>query len=223
MELKIKRESAVLWAKKIFICTLSLMILGIACGLNVAAAQGADPITVFYDGLSNVIRLNVGMTANILNTTLVIIVFFTNRRYIHIGTVIYTFVLGLFIQAGIHIYNLMHIPNVFIWQVIVSLFGCLLAFIGLGGFMSIDIGIDPWTAAAVILSKKINKSFRLVKISLDVITLILGWMMGGTVGIITLFCAIAGGPLIQKSAELLDKLFSKMLKSNCENQVEKVK
>lgn len=217
MESKLKRESAVLWAKKILICTVSLMILGIACGINIGAAQGADPITVFYEGLSKILGINVGLTANILNTTLVAIVFFLNRKYIHIGTVIYTFIMGIFIQLGIVIYNLMHVPHMFWWEVGVSMVGCVLAFIGLGGFMSIDIGIDPWTAAAIILSKKINKSFRMVKISLDVITLFLGWLMGGTVGIITLFCAVVGGPVIQKSAEILDKLFTKMLKSNCEN------
>jgi uncharacterized membrane protein YczE len=221
MNLKSKRESAILWAKKIFICTISLMLLGIACGINIGAAQGADPITVFYDGLSKILKIDVGLTANILNTVLVVIVFFTNRKYIHIGTVIYTFVLGIFIQFGVYVYNLMHIPQVLIWQVIASLFGCFLAFVSLGGFISIDIGIDPWTAAAIILSKKINKSFRLVKISLDAITLILGWRMGGTVGIITWFCVIVGGPVIQKSAEILDKLFAKMLKSNCENQVKR--
>ncbi len=79
-----------------------------------------------------------------------------------------------------------------------------------------DVGIDPWTALAVIISKKMNKSFRLVKVSLDIMTLILGWIMGGTVGIITLFCAVIGGPVIQKSAELLDKILAKMLKFNYE-------
>ena len=80
--------------------------------------------------------------------------------------------------------------------------------------MSIDIGIDPWTATAVILSKKINKSFRLVKIVLDGLTLFFGWIMGGKVGIITVFCVFAGGPIIQKSNEILDKLIPKMLKFN---------
>ena len=80
--------------------------------------------------------------------------------------------------------------------------------------MAIDIGIDPWTAAAVILSKKINKSFRSVKIALDGLTLFLGWAMGGKVGIITIFCVFVGGPIIQKSNEILDKLLPKMLKFN---------
>ena len=40
--------------------------------------------------------------------------------------------------------------------------------------------------------------------------------MGGKIGIITVLCAVIGGPLIQKSAEILDNLFNKMLKSSSE-------
>ena len=100
-----------------------------------------------------------------------------------------------------------------------SLLGCLFCFIGLGGFMAVDIGVDPWTAMAVIISKKMKKSFRIVKIVLDALTLLFGWLMGGRVGIITLFCVFVGGPIIQKSYELLDKAFDKVIKSDCKNQI----
>lgn len=82
--------------------------------------------------------------------------------------------------------------------------------------MAADIGIDPWTAIVLILSEKTQKPFKLIKIILDAITLVFGWLMGGVVGLITLFCVFVGGPIIQKSAELLDKSFKKVLKSNYE-------
>lgn len=213
----IKRDSARIWAIKIIICAASLMLLGLGCGINVVTAQGADPITVFYEGLSKVTGLSVGLVASILNAILVTTVFFINRKYVHIGTVIYIFILGTFINCGIWIYKSFQIPEIFVWQIVFSLIGCVLCFIGLGGFMAVDIGIDPWTAAAVIINKKLNKSFRTVKIVLDALTLLFGWLMGGKVGIITVFCAFVGGPIIQKSYELLDKAFAKMIKSDCKN------
>lgn len=214
MDVNLKNEKTVLWGKKVIICTLSLILLGVGCGINIAARQGADPITVFYEGFGKFLNMNVGLAVGLLNFSLVAFVFYVNRKYINIGTVIYLFVLGNFINFGIWMYNLLHIPNVFICQLIMSLIGCLFCFIGLGGFMAVDIGIDPWTAAAVILSKKINKSFRSVKIVLDGLTLFLGWIMGGKVGVITVFCVFAGGPIIQKSNEILDKLIQKMLEFN---------
>ncbi len=215
----ITQRSARIWGLKVIICALSLMILGFGCGINVVTAQGADPITVFYEGLSKVTGISVGMVASILNASLVAMVFFVSRKYVHIGTVIYIFILGTFINIGIFIYKLFPIPETFLCQIFFSLMGCFLCFIGLGGFMAADIGIDPWTAAAVIISKKINKSFRIVKIVLDALTLLFGWLMGGRVGLITVFCVFAGGPIIQKSYELLDKAFGKMIKSDCKNTI----
>lgn len=239
MELKLSRRSLILWTKKIIICTLSLILLGIGCGINLATNQGADPITVFYDGLSVVSGITAGQVATILNGSLIILVlifdfldarkkakregkkltFFDIFNHIHIGTVIYLFVLGAFIDFGVWAYGLLNVPDVMVWilnvsQIGASLIGCLFCFIGLGGFMAIDIGIDPWTAAAVILSEKAKKPFGPIKVILDALTLFFGWIMGGVVGIITVFCAFVGGPIIQKSAEILDKTFKKMLKSD---------
>lgn len=236
--MKIDRENSILMLKKIIICSLSLMLLGFGCGINIVTRQGADPITVFYEGLSKTLGISVGLTASVLNFSLILIVliisFFSAKannvrnfkemlgyifKYISVGTVVYLFVLGTFIDFGIWVYGLWGIPNTFVFQIIGSLLGCLICFIGLGGYMSVDIGIDPWTAFAVILSKKLSKSFRSVKIILDGLTLLSGWLMGGKVGIITLFCAIVGGPVIQKSAELLDKVLPKVLQSNYKRTV----
>lgn len=215
----VRKRSAREWGIKVLMCTLSLILLGFGCGINIVTAQGADPITVFYEGLSKVAGISVGMVASILNASLVVAVFFISRKYIHIGTVIYIFVLGTFINFGIWIYKFFNVPEMFICQLGFSLVGCLFCFIGLGGFMAADIGIDPWTAGAVIISKKMNKSFRTIKIALDGLTLLFGWLMGGKVGSITVFCAVAGGAIIQKSYELLDKAFYKMIESNCKNQI----
>ncbi len=203
------------WMKKVFFCTLSIMLLGLGCGINLITEQGADPITVFYDGLSNITGFSAGEVANVLNVILILLVFFINKKYVNIGTVIYLFMLGTFLDIGSNLYVYLGFPNTFEWQVLISLVGCLICFIGLGGFMAVDIGIDPWAALTIIINKKVKKSFRMVKIIADLVTLALGWFMGGKVGIITLFCAVIGGPAIQKSYELIDKLFNKMLESKC--------
>lgn len=239
MRLEISKKSLILWIEKIIICTLSLILLGIGCGINLATNQGADPITVFYDGLHNVSKITSGQVATILNGSLILLVlifdfldarkkanregqklmFFDVFNHIHVGTIIYLFVLGAFIDFGEWAYGLLGVPDVMVSifnvsQIGASLVGCLFCFIGLGGFMAVAIGIDPWTAAAVILSEKTKRPFGPIKIILDALTLLFGWLMGGVVGIITLFCAFAGGPIIQKSAEILDKTFKKMLKSD---------
>ena len=216
MEVDSTRQSAVTWAKKILICTVSIMLLGIASAFIIRAALGADPISVFYDGLSRRIGFPVGWTANIVNITLAAIVFIIDRKYIHIGTVIYAVLLGRFIDLGVILYDLMHIPDNFMLKFLIAMLANLVAFIGLGGYISVNIGVDPWTAIALIVSKKMKKSFRMVRIATDVLTLGFGWLMSGTVGIVTVICAVIGGPAIQKSAEIIDKVLPKMIKSKQE-------
>ncbi len=246
MKLETKQKNAVLFAVKIIICTLGLILLGIGSGMNLGADQGADPITVFYDGLSINVGCSAGQVATMLNAGLIILVLIFDYfnalkqvkagvlkssgeiipamfKHIHVGTVVYLLVLGAFMDFGIWVYNKFsaYIPTVAfgglnVSQIIVSLIGCVLCFVGLGGFMAADVGIDPWTAIVLILSEKTQKPFKLIKIILDAITLVFGWLMGGVVGLITLFCVFVGGPIIQKSAELLDKSFKKVLKSNYE-------
>lgn len=216
-KLNINRNNINLWLKKIVLCIFSLFCLGIASAFTMKAELGADPITVFYEGLSETLRINVGLMVNIINITLMLCVFFVNKKYISIGTLLYVVILGRFVNIGVFMYDLMNISGDFLPRFIVSIIGCFIAFIGLGVYMTIDIGIDPWTALAKIVSEKSNKSFRLTKTVLDLITLIIGMIFGGKFGIITIFCALVGGPIMQKTAEIIDKLLKNVLKLESKN------
>lgn len=215
--LKLKKEDIILLVKKILICTLGIALLGISGAINIKTRLGADPITVFYEGLSNFLHTNIGMTINVLNAILTLMVFFIKKRYVHLGTLVYVISLGTFVNFGIWAYDLLNIPDIYLVRLIVSVLGCFLAFIGLGIYISIDVGIDPWSAISVIISNKTGKKFAIVRFIQDALTLLFGYLMGGKVGVITLFCVLAGGPLIQKSIEVVDKLVKDMVKSRYED------
>ena len=213
--MKLSKENLSLWLQKIAFCVLSLFLLGIAGAINIKAALGSDPITVFYEGLSEFFHLDIGLTINAINLVLTAAVFFIDRKYIHLGTVLYVLILGYFVNIGLYWYNLLPIPQTFIIRFLVSIFGCILAFIGISIFIVVDIGIDPWSAISLIISKKTNKKFGLIRCMQDILTLGLGIIMGGTFGIITILCAAIGGPVIEKMIKLIDKMFKNMIKSPC--------
>lgn len=198
--------------KRVVICTLSVVLLGISIALNTRAMLGNDPITVFYDGLSIQTGHSMGITANIINSILLVIVLLVDRHYINIGTLIYAEVLGPSITLGLNLYNLLNIPEILVCRIVLAVIGYSLAFVSLGAFVAVDIGIDPWTASAIIMSQKLNKSFGGTKVSIDAIALLIGYFLGGTVGVMTFISAIIGGPAIEKISEFLDKLFSRVIK-----------
>ena len=215
--MSLKKQDIVLWVKKIIVCTLGIFFLGLSGAINIKTGLGADPITVFYEGLSKFLHSDIGLTINILTASLTVFIFFIERKYVHLGTLIYVLLLGIFVNCGMWLYDLLQIPDIFIVKLLVSIAGCFIAFLGLGMYISIDIGIDPWSAVSVIASKKTGKSFALIRFVQDTSTLLLGVLMGGTVGIITVFSVLAGGPIIQKAIYLVDKMLKNMLKSTCED------
>lgn len=207
-----KNKSIVLWAKEIIICTLSIIFLGLASVLVVKSMLGNDPISVLYEGLGISTKINMGIAANLINCVLAVIVFFLEKKYIHIGTLIYTTILGSSITFWLGLYSIFNIPGTLAWRISMAVLGYLLAFISVSAFIAIDIGIDPWTAITMIISKKTKKTYGKVRMFVDTSALIIGYFLGGTVGVMTIISALVGGPVIQKISGLLDKVFCKMLK-----------
>ena len=200
------------YAIKLLLCILSIIILGISIAFNTKAALGTDAIAVFFNGVSNFSHLNLGLATNIVNCTLAVIVIIIDRKYINIGTLIYALALGPSINLGITLYEAMGITDNYLPRFLVSIFGIILAVIGLGIFIAVNIGVDPWSALAIISSKKLNKSFGFMKMSIDIMVLVVGFLLGGKVREITLIAAFVSGPCIQKVSEFVDNILNDMLK-----------
>ena len=197
---------------KLLLCIFSIVLLGISIAFNTKASLGTDSIAVFFNGVSSFSNLNLGLATNIINCILAIIVILIDRKYINVGTVIYALALGPSINLGITLYETMGITDNYFPRFLVSILAVALAIIGLGIFISVDIGVDPWSALAIISSKKLNKPFGFMKVSIDIIALVVGFFLGGKVREMTLISAFVGGPCIQKVSEFVDNMFSKMLK-----------
>jgi uncharacterized membrane protein YczE len=214
MNWKINKAQTGVLIKKIIICTISVILLGVGVGIDVASLLGTDPIGVFFNGVSNTFHINMGFAANFINLALVIVIFFIDKKYISYGTLIHALIYGICINFGINIYTFLNIPNNFGAQLIMSSIGTIIGFVGLAGFIKIDIGIDVWSALTIILSEKIKKTFWFTKVAVDLTMLLIGYLLKGQVGIMTVIASVIGGPVIQMFANTFDKLFHKMLKSN---------
>ncbi len=215
----LNKRNAIVWIKKILVCLFGLLLIGVGAAFNIKACWGSDPITVFYEGLSLALSLDIGLAINIINCILIVLVYLMDRKYVNIGTAIYLAVLGPFVNLGVFIYEYCGFSENLYFRLFLSLIGCIFAFVGISLFIVAEIGIDPWTALAIIVSDKINKSFKIVKIVMDVLTLAIGIWMGGVFGFITVLCAVLGGPSIQKITEVLDNMLKNMIKFTCEDQV----
>lgn len=186
--------------RKCLIAVIGILLVGIGVSFNAMAHLGNDPIGIFYDGIRNTLGLTreqLGLASNIVNVILVIVVIFAGRTYLSIGTVIYMVPYGLCVDLGTFIYSKIFTADMLWSRMIASVAGCLLLYTGVAIFIAVDIGLDPMTGVAMVVRDISNWDFKKAKWLFDAVLTIIGFVLGGTLGIVTILTALMAGPLIQ--------------------------
>jgi len=210
MKGKDKREQIA----RILLALAGILLVGVGISFNAAALLGNDPIGIVYDGIRTAAGLSpkqLGMASNITNVLLLVVVFFTGRRYVNIGTLIYLVPYGLVVNLGGKIYPLIFRTQTMFSQICGAAIGCMLLYTGVAMFIVADIGLDPFTGFVMVIQDAVKKEYRVVKIGFDVCCVILGFLLGGKLGIITIITALAAGPLIQLQVEMIKKIIGRRM------------
>lgn len=194
---------------KILMALLGIFFIGVGVAFNAATQLGNDPIGIIYDGTRNALGLTgrqLGLVSNFVNYGLIALLFFIGRKYVKVGTLIYILPYGLFVSVGTKIYEVLVTSNGFPSRLIAGFIGCLLIYTGVAIYIAMDIGLDPFTGIVMVLRDKLNLDYKKTKVGFDIIMVILGILLGGTLGIITIFTALTAGPSIQWISGKLTKL-----------------
>lgn len=198
---------------KILLAVMGIFFIGVGVAFNASTQLGNDPIGIIYDGMRNSLGLTgdqLGFVSNIINVSLILLLLFIGRRYINIGTIIYILPYGFFVDLGTSIYNTIFTSYSFVSRLVAGLTGCFLIYLGVAIFISMDMGLDPFTGLVMVIRDKVKKEFKSVKVVFDIVIVIIGVLLGGKFGIITLITALTAGPSIQWISE---KIISYMNRS----------
>ena len=87
-------------------------------------------------------------------------------------------------------------PTEFRFQLLIIFAGILLVGFGTAMYLIANLGAGPRDGLMTGLQKKTNAPIALVRTSIEIIVVLLGWFLGGIVGIGTLFYALGIGPAI---------------------------
>lgn len=201
----------------IIVAVIGVALTGFGIAFNSAAALGNDAVAILYDGIRTACGLSIdklGVVTNIVNVTVFIIVLILSRKYINIGTFIYILPMGLFVSVGSKIYAAVIPSDTIPCRIVGAVLGCMMLFIGIGTFIAADIGFDPFTGVVMIIKDKIKSQYRTAKIMSDVISITVGFLLGGMAGPVTVVAAFAGGPVIQKSSEVVKSIINKLMRTD---------
>lgn len=194
-------EQGKVTAKSVLIALIGVLLVGVGVAFNNCAGLGNDPVGIVYDGIQNVTGMGaeqLGLASNIVNLSLALLVFFTGRKYISVGTLVYFLPYGFFVELGILLYQLLA-PETggLAVQIAFSVVGCLLLYLGVAIYITMDIGVDPFTGIVLVIRDAVKKEYRIVKIIFDITMIILGTVLGGKLGAVTIITALTAGPVIQ--------------------------
>lgn len=206
------KQGKITW-KKILAAAFGVLLVGVGVAFNNCVGFGNDPIGIVYDGIRSISGMNqaqLGMASNVVNIVLLVFLFFAGRRYVSVGTFVYLIPYGFCVDLGNYIYHHLAFTDAFPLRIVFSVIGCTLLCLGVAIYITVDIGVDPFTGVVLVLWGVIKKEYRYVKIGFDLTMVILGTLLGGKLGVVTILTALIVGPVIQFFMNILKKYWLKM-------------
>jgi uncharacterized membrane protein YczE len=154
------------------------------------AGLGVDPWDVFHQGLSRTVGLGVGTWAIIVGVG-VLVLWIPLRQRPGLGTVCNVVVVGLVIDVMLATIHPVHgLPA----QIAVMVGAVVLNGIATGMYIGAGLGPGPRDGLMTGLVAR-GHSIRLVRTSIELTVLAVGWILGGSVGVGTVVYALGIGAI----------------------------
>lgn len=203
------------WIKALTILLGGLIIAHLGVTLFLLSELGTDTFTVFIQGLARTVNLTVGTVHVIVLCILMFLMALTTKGYIKPGTVVcafcggpiidlFTWILGRYINGNASLYI----------RIVSVVAGCVILALGMSIVINSQGGTGPNDLVAIILSDRLPTiEFRWVRVGCDLFFVVLGFVLGGTVGAGTIVAVFLTGPLVQfwlpRTNKLVEKVFAK--------------
>lgn len=172
---------------------VGLFLYGFTMAMMVESTLGLDPWDVFHEGLTRHVPLTFGQVT-IAVGALVLLLWIPLRQKPGIGTVLNIIVIGLAADFGIAVID--QPDNI-------SLRGLLLVggVVGNGFagalYVGAQLGPGPRDGLWLALVRRTRRSVRFWRTTIELTVLVVGFVLGGTVGAGTVLYAVTIGPIVQ--------------------------
>ena len=215
MFLKIKKIPKVKWSSEkpfnfkpkfstfFFLC-FGLSLFGLGEGLLIVSFTGASPWSVLAQGISLNVNLSIG-TITLLISIAVLILWIPLGQKPGMGTIFNALIIAIMIDLCI---KYVPTPSNYIHQLILAAISVIIVGIGGGIYLVSNLGAGPRDGLMIGLQKITNFPIAVVRATLEISVVSIGWYLGGTVGVGTLLFAFGIGPCVALGLFLVDKIFN---------------
>lgn len=187
---------------------VGLSIFGVGEGLLVQSHWGATPWTVFAEGVARHAHLSIGW-ATALISCVVLLAWFPLRERPGFGTIANLVIIAYVLDLTTLV---VAVPQTPLMRVVYIVLAVVVIGIGSALYLTTGLGPGPRDGLMTSLHRHLHVSVVYVRLALELTVLIVGWLLGGTVGVGTAIFATTIGFSIGASLQVMDRLVKRFAK-----------
>jgi len=179
---------------------LGLVIFGLGEALLVTAGVGVSPWTVFAEGVTNITDWSLGFATFAISAT-VLLLWIPLRQTPGVGTVLNAIIVALVLEFALPI-----LPTfeTYLANALLALTGVFVTGFGGAIYLVANLGPGPRDGLMTGLQRVTGRPIALVRMSIELSVVGIGWALGGTLGLGTLLFAVGIGPAMAVGMQILD-------------------
>ena len=186
-----------------FFLIFGLIIFGFGEGLLILSTTGNSPWSVLAEGISKNSKLSIGAATFLVSVSVLFLWIFLRQKP-GLGTIFNIIIISGMIDVTLYFFDP---PSSNILKYLLAIFSVILVGIGSGIYLVANLGPGPRDGLMTGLTKMTNLPIALVRAFLEISVVMVGWYLGGTVGLGTLIFAFGIGPCVAFGLFIVNKIF----------------
>lgn len=187
------------WIRRVVQLLLGLFLFGISMAMMLRAGIGLPPWDVLAQGLHRQTGLSFGLLTVIIGA-LVLLLWIPLRQKPGVGTVLNVLLIGPAADLGLAVIPQQHEP---VLQGLLFAGGLTLIAVASGLYIGARLGPGPRDGLMTGLHDRLGMRIGVARTVVEVTVLLVGWLLGGQVGIGTLAFALLVGPMVGVALPIL--------------------
>ena len=171
---------------------LGLILFGLGETLLITANAGVSPWTVLAQGISIRTGYSIGLTTFFVSIG-VLCLWIPLRQKPGIGTILNTIIISVVIDVSL---PFLPAPETILLQTLQIISAVVIVGLGSGFYLIANLGPGSRDGLMTGLQIMTNKPIFLIRAIIEISVVIVGWYLGGVVGIGTIVFALAIGPFV---------------------------
>lgn len=199
---------------------LAYFIIGLSINWIKSIDLGMNAWSTLNHGITIQTGIAFGTVSQIISVLIIIASMFM-KIYPGYATILNAIFIGYFINIGER-YHLYYVSNNYYINLILIVLVLLVFNVGIYLYLSCNSGAGPRDGLMIGFVKLTGKSVTVVRTSIEATVFVIGWLLGGTVGIGTIITTFLGGYTLDKTFEFFKYSSHKVNHTNIMSYFKKV-